>query len=643
LHDADRDDQLSVQYIDNNGDVHDLNWHAGGAAEIQVKGIGRFSIDELGKWEFSFNRSGPEREAMSKEIADKGSHTESVTIIVSDSSGATRSEELSVHIYGDKDHLRVLGSSQSVLTEDKISEATGALDFLIDNVKVAHGTSWIVKSGSHAQFGDLAIDDAGQWHYTLDNNNSAVQHLAEGERLEDNVIVTVTDADGNSVEQTVGIVIIGSNDIPTVAHHQSLTTPEDNLLTITKAQLIENVQDVDTTDSLQVSNLQLVGGGTVVQEGDHWVVHPNLNFDGNLRLEYQVSDGHISVPNALHIDVTASADTPNMIFTKHVGDLSSPLDSFDIQGNENTDLALNINVSSPDSDETLTVEISGLPAGASLSAGTEHNGVWTLQQNELTNLKVTPDADYHGHVDLSVTAISHDGTDVALVSQNIGVDVMPTISMADPAFNPVTSPTPSLSDMSDSPQADVTPVDYSLDMVGLSKDDAALQDTTSGNHDDLGTVVGGDMSDNAAPLVDDMTPDRFENPLDDEHKSHDEQKGHELIDNPLDTDQLGSTSPDDDSLHQISPAVTGAAAYLDALGINPAAPTADAPEHQLPADMDIVMAEADHIALSHGDVSHLDLSDALEHQGHEHDINQQDHDDTQHHQMVDLPDIDPNS
>ncbi|MBF4254237.1 hypothetical protein EA007_25815, partial [Vibrio anguillarum] len=62
--------------------------------------------------------------------------------------------------------------------------------------------------------------------------------------------------------------------------------------------------------------------------------------------------------------------------------------------------------------------------------------------------------------------------------------------------------------------------------------------------------------------------------------------------------------------------VTGAAAYLDALGITPAAPVADAPEHQLPADMDIVMAEANHAALGHDDLSHLDLSDALEHQGH---------------------------
>ncbi|MFA0626888.1 VCBS domain-containing protein [Vibrio sp. 10N.222.49.A3] len=108
-------------------------------------------------------------------------------------------------------------------------------------------------------------------------------------------------------------------------------------------------------------------------------------------------------------------------------------------------------------------------------------------------------------------------------------------------------------------------------------------------------------------------------------------------------DDVGLVVPD--SQHQAvnDHPVTGAAAYLDALGITPAAPVADAPEHQLPADMDIVMAEADHIVLGHDDVAHLDLSGALEHQGHEHDTNQQDHDDTQHHQVDDLPGIDPNS
>ena len=105
--------------------------------------------------------------------------------------------------------------------------------------------------------------------------------------------------------------------------------------------------------------------------------------------------------------------------------------------------------------------------------------------------------------------------------------------------------------MSDSPQADMAPVDYYLNMVGISNDDVAVQDTPSGSHDHLATFVGGDMSDNTDPLIDDMTPDAFENPLDDENKIHEIKHGHELLDNALDTAHLDNLiQEDDDSLHQ---------------------------------------------------------------------------------------------
>ncbi|MDE1254716.1 tandem-95 repeat protein [Vibrio aestuarianus] len=99
-----------------------------------------------------------------------------------------------------------------------------------------------------------------------------------------------------------------------------------------------------------------------------------------------------------------------------------------------------------------------------------------------------------------------------------------------------------------------------------------------------------------------------------------------------------------DSQHQAvsPPPVTGAAAYLDALGIVPPPSANKATEHQLPADMDIVMAKAEQLDFDHDGNAHVDLSDALEHQGYEH--KQQDHDDTKHHHQVDdLSDIDPNS
>ncbi|MFA0669580.1 VCBS domain-containing protein [Vibrio splendidus] len=99
-----------------------------------------------------------------------------------------------------------------------------------------------------------------------------------------------------------------------------------------------------------------------------------------------------------------------------------------------------------------------------------------------------------------------------------------------------------------------------------------------------------------------------------------------------------------DSLHQQASEhvhqPTGAAAYLDALGIKPDATSTTV--HDQPADMDIVLAQVDQPDAATHDQAHLDISDALEH--HDANINHNQDDEHHHHNDIDgLPDIDPNS
>ncbi|SON52978.1 VCBS domain-containing protein [Vibrio tapetis] len=423
INDADQGDTLLVEYIDKGGVAHQLNISDTHNEKINVQGIGYFDIESSGKWNFTLSHSGPERTHMNQEIASGKIHTESVILRVTDSTGASRTETLSVHIGDGKTGPQIFGASESVVTEDKVLSSHGLLDLLVHDVKVATGVTWALKPGSMPLYGDLTFHPDGSWEYTDHNQDPSVQSLAQGERLEESIIVIATDTNGHSVEQTMKLAIIGTNDVPVVGHPISATTGEDSLLTISKADLLANLQDSDSKDSLDVTNLHLIGGGTITPQGDHWVIHPDINFSGNLRLSYSVTDGHVNVDSSMAIHITANADTPTMVFTKHVGDLTSPLDSMDIQGLENTDLALNINVSSPDTSETLTVEVSGLPTGTTLSAGHEHLGIWTIAQADLTNLTLSPPANYSGNFDIQVKAISHDGTDTAEVSQQITAHV----------------------------------------------------------------------------------------------------------------------------------------------------------------------------------------------------------------------------
>lgn len=560
IDDIDNADNLNVEYIDNQGGHHQLDFTPGNRNKIDVQGIGHFNIDADGRWDFTFSQSGPERDKLNQEVAAGKIHTETVTLKVTDGNGQSREEHLTVHIGDGKTGPQIFGASESVVTEDKVTRSHGLLDLLVGDVKVASGVTWALQAGTRPQYGDLTLSSDGSWQYQAHNDSARVQALAQGERLEETIMVTATDSLGHSVDQAMKLVIIGTNDVPVVGHALANTVVEDHLLTLSKADLLANVHDTDAKDVLDVSHLSIVGGGTITQQGDHWVINPGANYNGELRLNYTVTDGHVAIDNTMAIHVSPDADTPTMIFTKHVGDLTSPLDTMAISGNENTDLALNINVSSPDINETLTVEITGVPPGASLSAGTENNGIWTLQQSELTNLKVIPEADFHGHFDLTISATSHDGSSSNSASQVIAVEVIPA---------PISTPTPvSQSDEPDmlnqSDDIDVSlvidstdslaaqaPIDHYLQMVGLSHDEIK-PDTGIPDLAGLPTMHELNTADPQADMLDTVEVDAFENPLDDEHKEHPQHADHDaasIIDAPTEQSDINQDN-DDDMLHQ---------------------------------------------------------------------------------------------
>ncbi len=85
--------------------------------------------------------------------------------------------------------------------------------------------------------------------------------------------------------------------------------------------------------------------------------------------------------NTIDVTVTGEADAPTLTVA-------------DASGAEDSAIALTVSSSLTDSSETLEVTISGVPTGASLSAGTDNgDGTWTLTQAQLAGLTLTPPAD----------------------------------------------------------------------------------------------------------------------------------------------------------------------------------------------------------------------------------------------------------
>ncbi|MBM3581863.1 MAG: hypothetical protein FJX37_07860, partial [Alphaproteobacteria bacterium] len=136
-------------------------------------------------------------------------------------------------------------------------------------------------------------------------------------------------------------------------------------------------------------------------------------------------------------NVTPVADVPVLAVT-------------DATGAEDTAIPLNIQAAPTDEDETLTVTVSGVPAGATLSAGTDNgDGTWTLTADQLAGLTLTPPEHSAEDFTLTVTAITTEAngdtaTRTATLEVNVvGVADAPTLSMSvgegEIAGNPVGS------------------------------------------------------------------------------------------------------------------------------------------------------------------------------------------------------------
>ena len=157
-------------------------------------------------------------------------------------------------------------------------------------------------------------------------------------------------------------------------------------------------------------------------------VTPPADSDGDFTLTVTSTstDGGDAASTVGTIDVTvnAVADAPTLTVA-------------DVSGNEDTAISLDISSALTDSSETLSITISGVPAGAMLSAGTDNgDGSWTLSPAQLSGLTVTPPADSDGDFTLTVTSTSTDGGDAASTVGTIDVTVnavadAPTLTVAD--------------------------------------------------------------------------------------------------------------------------------------------------------------------------------------------------------------------
>jgi VCBS repeat-containing protein len=208
-----------------------------------------------------------------------------------------------------------------------------------------------------------------------------------------------------------------------VASDDAYSTAEDEPLVIAAPGVLANDTDSDG-DTLTASVLSGPAHGTLTLNADGGFVYtPAAHYSGLDGFTYQVADSQGGTKEAtVNLTVTAVADAPALTVAP-------------ANGNEDSAIALSIGSSLVDTDgsETLTVEIDGIPVGATLSDGV--NSVTATVANvsvdvsgwNLLGLTITPPANSTAGFTLTVTATGTESSngDNATTTADLLVTVIP--------------------------------------------------------------------------------------------------------------------------------------------------------------------------------------------------------------------------
>ncbi|CAG1018901.1 partial Hemolysin, chromosomal, partial [Burkholderiaceae bacterium] len=158
---------------------------------------------------------------------------------------------------------------------------------------------------------------------------------------------------------------------------------------------------------VQVTSSEQTGpntnGGTVDATGVYSFV---AGTAGQYTFHWIVANGGDATKNS---SATIASPTVNVGATSHGSPIAFPI---------------NAGLADTDGSETLSVSVSGVPAGAAFSAGTDQGGgVWTFTAAELGGLQLLPASGFTGTLNLTVTGTSTEASNGATASASQSVTI----------------------------------------------------------------------------------------------------------------------------------------------------------------------------------------------------------------------------
>ncbi|WMS41327.1 VCBS domain-containing protein [Acuticoccus sp. MNP-M23] len=208
---------------------------------------GTLSVDQSGGWTYTLDNGRPATQALT--LGQPA--TETLRVIVTDPHGGQDTHEVTVTVTGTPDGAQIAGADSVTLLEDKAvtsGNLTAGGTLTVTDADTGESAFVPIAGATGAgTYGTFTLSADGQWTYTADNSQQAVQEIGPGQSLTDTL--QVTSVDGTTHDITV--TIAGAIDAPTVgaAVRATVAVPE------------HAVVDVDAAGTIQSTGFKLHGFG----------------------------------------------------------------------------------------------------------------------------------------------------------------------------------------------------------------------------------------------------------------------------------------------------------------------------------------------------------------------------------------------
>ncbi|MFA0543694.1 cadherin-like domain-containing protein, partial [Vibrio sp. 10N.222.52.B7] len=269
------DAQLLATSSDIEGDVSiDSVTYSGSDGVLEINGNGTYT--------FSPN------ENFSGEIA--------LDVVVADEDGATDSTTAGINVLEVNDPP-VAGPTSYTIDEDSV--LTFSESQVLLNASDVEGDVDLVGISYDGPEGIFSVNGDGTCSFAPNENfNGQVQ-----------LDVTIRDEDGAEVETVINVDVLPINDAP-VSGDLAYNVNEDGSITLSQDQLLSQASDVEGED-LTASDLTVGGDATVVANDDgSFTITPDENFNGDIDISFDISDGTNTVQASADLTVNPVNDLP---------------------------------------------------------------------------------------------------------------------------------------------------------------------------------------------------------------------------------------------------------------------------------------------------------------------------------------------